>query len=241
VRSSGFQARQELQQSIKVEANSLGNIARTLLAPFESMSYPSRMFIPEISVHVFARGLNGQSIVRDEDDAEHLRRVVTDTAVEFDVWIHAYAFMSTHYHLIVTPANERALPRTMQVAGGRHTKYFNRKYKRRGTIWNERYGGVLLTDEHYWYTCLRYVDLNPYRAHVVSAPEDSYWSSYRVHAFGEPREGLTPHPLYLKLGATSQERQAAYRAMCDRPLTDDELELHGHPPREPLIQLPVAI
>jgi len=29
--------------------------------------------------------------------------------------------------------------------------------------------------------------------------------------------------------------------MCDRPLTDDELELHGHPPREPLIQLPVAI
>ena len=91
---------------------------------------------------------------------------------------------------------------------------------------------VLLDDERYWYTCLRYVDLNPFRAHIVSAPEESRWSSYRVHAFGEDCDWLTLHPLYLKLGSTPQERQAAYRALCDRPLTDDELDA-GAPPDAP--------
>ena len=204
------------------------------------MSYPPRIFIPGVSLHVFPRGINGEAIARDEEDAEHLRRVVADAAAEYDVGIHAFAFMTTHYHLIVTPTTDSGLPETMKIAGGRHTKYFNRKYKRMGTIWNERYGGVLLEDERYWYTCLRYVDLNPFRAHIVSAPEESPWSSYRVHAFGAHCDWLTPHPLYLRLGSTPQERQAAYRAMCDRRLTDDELDQLRRPTRQRLVHLPVA-
>ena len=205
------------------------------------MSYPPRIFIQGISVHVFPRGINGEAISRAERDTEHLRRVIAKAAADNDVSVHAFAFMTTHYHLIVTPNTQKGLPRTIQMAGGRHTKYFNREYQRRGTIWNERYGAVLLGDERYWYTCLRYVDLNPFRAHIVSSPDDSRWSSYRVHAFGEPCDWLTPHPLYLKLGSTPKERQAAYRAMCARHLTDEELDQQRHPPRKPVVQLPAPI
>jgi putative transposase len=201
------------------------------------MSYPPRIFIPGVSLHVFPRGLNGAAITRDEEDAEHLRRAVAKEAAEYDVSVHAFSFMTTHYHLIVTPTTESGLPQTMQIAGGRHTRYFNKKYKRMGTIWNERYNAVLLDDERYWYTCLRYVDLNPFRARMVSAPEESHWSSYSVHAFGEKCDWLTPHPLYLRLGSTPEERQAAYRAMCNRPLTDDDLHQLRYPARQRVVQL----
>ena len=195
------------------------------------MSYPRRIFIPNLSVHVYSRGINGEAITRDEDDTEHLRRALVKAAGEEDVQIHAFAFMTTHFHLIVTPANEDALPQTIEIANGLQTKYINRKYKRTGTIWNERYGASVLADERYWYRCLRYVDLNPFRAHIVSSPGESRRSSYRVHAFGDACDWLTPHPLYLRLGSTRQERQTAYRAMCDRPLTDDELEEQRQPRR----------
>ena len=148
--------------------------------------------------------------------------------------------MSTHYHLIVTPTRNGALAESMKAIGTRHTLFFNRKYGRIGTIWNERYGAALLDDEQYWYTCLRYVELNPFRAHMVAAPEDYQWSSYRFHAHGEPLDWLTPHPLYMQLGATAKARQAAYRAMCAVPLTDEEIELQRHPPKKAVVQLPAG-
>jgi putative transposase len=197
-----------------------------------------RIYVPDLSLHVFPRGLNGGAIVRDDDDREQLLRVIVKAAREHGVEINAFALMTTHYHLIVTPTSDGALAKSMQKIGIRHTHYFNWKYGRSGTIWNERYGAALLDDERYWYNCLRYVDLNPFRAHIVAVPADSQWSSYRFHALGESCDWLTPHPLYMRLGATAKARQDAYRAMCAVPLTDEEIDAQRHPPRTAVLQLP---
>src|SRR3954470_16043620 len=126
------------------------------------MSYPPRIYVPDGSVHVFARGINGGAIAHDDDDAEHLCRALEKAAKKQGVRVHAYAVLTTHYHAIATPGDAGALGQMMEVANGSQTKYINRRYKRTGTIWNERYGDKTLQDEAYWYRCLRYVDLNPY-------------------------------------------------------------------------------
>jgi putative transposase len=199
------------------------------------------IYIPDISVHVYPRGINGGLIVRDDHDREQLLRFIVKTAQRYGVDINAFAVMSTHYHLIVTPTGADAISQMMRVIGGRHTRSFNKKYGRMGTMWNERFGHALLADERYWYNCLRYVDLNPFRAHVVATPEESRWCSYRVHAFGEPCDWLTPHPLYIRLGKTAKARQEAYRAMCEVALTDEELDAQRHPPRAAVLQLPAGV
>jgi putative transposase len=198
------------------------------------------IYVPDLSVHVFPRGINGGAIVRDEDDRERLLRVIINATRRHGVEINAFALMTTHYHLIVTPTSDVALAKSMQAIGIRHTGHFNRKYGRTGTLWNERYGAASLDDERYWYNCLRYVDLNPFRAHMIADPADSRWSSYRFHALGEPRDWLTPHPLYIRLGTTAKARQAAYRAMSSIPLTDEELDAQRHPPRAAILQLPAG-
>jgi putative transposase len=195
------------------------------------MSRRPPLYVQDLSVHVYPRGINGGAIAPHDEDHERLLRSIVKATREHFVEINALTLMTTHYHLIVTPTSDGALARAMQKIGGRHTRYFNRKYRRTGTLWNERYPGSLLDDERYWYTCLRYVELNAYRAHMVAAPEDWRWSSYRFHAFGEPCEWLTPHPLYIRLGATAKARQEAYRAMCAIPLTDEEIDQQRHPPR----------
>jgi putative transposase len=192
-----------------------------------------RIYVPGVSVHVYPRGINHAAIAFDEIDYERLLRIIVKAAGDYDVAIHAFALMKTHHHVIVTSRDAKGLGAMMRVAGSRYTRYFNRRYRRTGPLWNERYGAVPIQDERYWYTCLRYVDLNPFRAHIVDAPEDWSWCSYRFHAFGERCDWLTPHPLYLRLGATAQVRQMAYRVMCGTPLTDEELDEQRHPPRAP--------
>jgi putative transposase len=115
------------------------------------------------------------------------------------------------------------MPCAMQQLGQRYVNYFNRKYQRTGTLWGGRYRAILIRDERYWLTCLRYVELNPLRAQLVRAPELYPWSSYQTHAFGTRSRWLTDHVVYDQLGATAEERQLAYRTICGVPLTDAEL------------------
>jgi REP-associated tyrosine transposase len=62
-------------------------------------------------------------------------------------------------------------------------------------------------------TCHRYIELNPVRAGVVLDPGAYRWSSHAHYATDEPNRLITEHPVYLRLGRTRAERQAAFRSM----------------------------
>ena len=104
--------------------------------------------------------------------------------------------MTNHFHLMVTPSSAGSLPKMMKAADGGYVRYYNRRQQRLGTLWNGRYRGLLIEDERYWLTCLRYVEQNPVRARMVAAPEEYVWSSHAAHTFGRWPQWLTPHPTY---------------------------------------------
>jgi putative transposase len=189
-----------------------------------------RIYIPGVSMHVIRRGINRAAIVRDDLDYRVLLDVVEHAATERGVSVHGYVVMTNHYHLLVTPLDARALPAMMKTIGLRYTRYFNRKYDRTGTLWNGRYTDIHVLSEIYWLTCLRYIELNPVRANMVSAPDQYRWSSYAIHTAGDHSEWLVMHDAYLALGETPEWRQAAYRAICGVPLTDHELAGQRYPP-----------
>jgi putative transposase len=190
------------------------------------MSRQRRVFIRDVSVHVIQRGNNKCAIFHDDSDCETFLRLLGGAARRYGVAIHGFTIMTTHTHLIVTPRNERSLPGAMHQLG-KYVEYFNEKYDRVGTLWCRRYSAKPIQDERYWLTCLRYVEQNPVRAAMVDAPEQYPWSSYRTHAYGERCDWLTPHWLYMSLGRTDAERQAAYRALCAELVSKDDLEGPG--------------
>lgn len=173
--------------------------------------------------HVIDRGINRMTIFQDTQDHEYFLAILRAVARVNHLFVHSYVLMTNHYHAVATPASPQSLPLSMQKLNGEYVRYFNKRYRRMGTLWNSRYKGILITDEYYLLNCIRYVEQNPVRAGMVSRPEDYPWSSYRFHAFGEPSPWLKPHPVYLALGATPQERQMAYRELCGAPLTEAEL------------------
>ena len=148
------------------------------------------------------------------NDYAYFLELLKETSRSSCVVVHAYSLMSNHYHLIVTPASAEALPKMMKALDGSYVRYYNRQHERSGTLWNGRYRGLIIKDERYWLTCLRYVEQNPVRAGMVSAPEAYEWSSYRAHALGRWPDWLTPHSLYQSLGSDDIDRQRAYRALC---------------------------
>ena len=194
-----------------------------------------RYFAPDQPQHVVLRGNDRQDVFRQGRDFAFFRNCVADAAREFGVAIHAYVWMSNHVHLLVTPAKQCSIARAVQAVSRRYVPYFNRTYGRTGALWEGRYRATIVDSERYLFACMRYIEENPVRAGMVASPERYRWSSFRRNAWG--RDGpdldwISPHPLYAALGRADDERQAAYRALFDHSIPDDDLAairetLHG--------------
>jgi putative transposase len=131
--------------------------------------------------------------------------------------------MPNHFHLLATPSHAATLPRLMQSLGRVYVQYFNRTYRRTGTLWEGRYRCTVVDDEHYLFACMRYIELNPVRANIAPRPESYPWSSHLANAAGVDDDMTRPHPLFLALGSSSTNRQAAYRKLFLDVIPDDHL------------------
>ncbi len=197
---------------------------------------PHRCFTPDLSYHLIHRGNNRMAIFQCAADHAVYLSILRDACDRDGVLLHAYVEMTTHCHLMVTPNHEVAVPRMMQRLGLKYVRYYNRKYNRTGTLWNGRYRALPIDTDKYWVTCLRYVEQNPVRAGMAETPAGYLWSSYTAHAFGRWPNWLTPHRVYLAMGPTPEQRQRAYRSLCDVAVDDDQVTLIRS-----FIRAPVAI
>jgi REP element-mobilizing transposase RayT len=69
----------------------------------------------------------------------------------------------------------------------RFSRWFNRRHKRKGTLWEERFRSVIVESGTAARTMAAYIDLNPVRAGMVGDPADYRWSSYGEAVGGGPR------------------------------------------------------
>jgi putative transposase len=186
------------------------------------MARLARLYVPDQPQHVILRGLDQQPAFVDDQDYELFIDCLKAASRDHHLSIHAYALMPGAVQLLVTPTEESSLPKAMQAVGRRYVAHFNRRYSRRGTLWEGRYRATVIEGERYFLLASRVVEMCPVRGQLVSAPEDYRWSSYRHHIGLTLDSLITDHPLYWSLGNTPFERQRAYRELCEQPLDERE-------------------
>jgi putative transposase len=184
-----------------------------------------RLIVPHQPHHVIQTGANSQDVFLDTADYQAFLGWLRSAARTYKVAVHAYCLMPNHLHLLLTPSDETGLGQMMQWIGRYYVPYFNQKYSRSGTLWNGRYKTSLIDADAYFMLCSRYIELNPVRNGLVSRAEDYPWSSYCHHAGIRPDGLVTDHAKVWELGNTPFQREAAYTALAESPLTAEEITL----------------
>jgi putative transposase len=174
--------------------------------------------------HVIQRGNNRSACFFAAVDFQRYLIYLREFAVRWSCDVHAYVLMTNHVHLLVTPREIGSVPRLMHALGSVYVPYVNRRHGRTGTLWQGRYKSCAIDSDHYLMTCYRYIEQNPLRASMVTDLGEYPWSSYRSNALGSFDPVITPHPLYLDLGASADTRAANYRAIVRARLDDAELD-----------------
>ena len=183
-----------------------------------------RYYIPDIPAHIIHRGINHQDCFFAQDDYQTYLQYLGRACKYFRCYLHAYALMTNHVHILMTPTTEDGVSRVMHSVGCRYGRYINMVYRRTGTLWGGRHKASLVQNHYYLFTCYKYIESNPVRAGMVNHPRDYPWSSYQLNAEGAANPIIQAHPNYISLGNNDTERQTIYCDLFREGLEDSELK-----------------
>lgn len=188
------------------------------------MPRPSRICAPGIPLHIVQRGNNREKCFLERRDFLRYLGFLANSKKKYGARLHAYALMTNHVHLLITPNFENSASRLMQNVGSAYVQSFNRIHSRTGTLWEGRFRSFPISSEEYLLACYRYIELNPVQAGIVQSPDEYPWSSYRANALGAANKLLDPSESWLSLGQNTVMRCQTYRKLFDTAVDDLILE-----------------
>jgi REP element-mobilizing transposase RayT len=160
------------------------------------------------------RGIERRTIFRDAADREdflaRLARLVTDTGLA----VYAWALLPNHAHLLLR-TGRRPLPRVMRSLLTGYAGAFNRRHKRVGHLFQNRYKSIVVEEEPYLLELVRYLHLNPLRAKVVPdlrTLDRSPWCGHSALVGKVSRPWQDTTTILRQFGPTPARARRAYRA-----------------------------
>jgi len=142
------------------------------------MARPQRLHFPTALFHVFARGNDKQAIFLDDADRVQFVHRLRLLKADCGFTLYAYCLMTNHFHLLVR-VGEVPLSRIMHRLLSGYSHAFNRKWERRGHVFESRYHAIHCARDAYFAELLRYIHMNPVAAGLVARPEQWRWSGHR--------------------------------------------------------------
>ena len=146
------------------------------------MPRQARLDTPGALHHIMVRGINRSNIFDDDEDRSLFLTHLGQNILETQSSLYAWVLMETHVHLLVRsgPQGISALMRKLLTW---YAQYYNRRHRRTGHLFENRYKSILCEEENYLLALVRYIHLNPVRARLVKTMEelDLYpWSGHRM-------------------------------------------------------------
>jgi putative transposase len=145
----------------------------------------ARAVAVDFPYHIAHRGNHREDIFATPGDRRSYLDLLAEGARRWGTDIWAYCLMTNHVHLLAVPRRPDALAGAIRWAHGRYSRARNREREWTGHLWANRFHSCPLDESHLW-SAVKYIELNPVRAGLVSRAEAYPWSSAPAHARGDP-------------------------------------------------------
>ena len=122
------------------------------------MARPLR-FVPENSlVEVTTRTLQGRFLLKPSPELTAIILGIIGMAQSlYGMTIHAFVFLSTHSHFLLSPTSAGQLARFMQFVNANVAKEAGRLYHWRERLWSRRYRSIVVAGEQAAHARMRYI------------------------------------------------------------------------------------
>lgn len=164
-------------------------------------------FAPKNIYHIYNRGNNKEKIFFDEQDyraflfrfglclgfteeelskkdltAVPYSRIRITSTDKRDFKLHAFCLMPNHFHLLIEQTEDIPISNLISKLCTSYSKYINKKYKRIGHVFQDKFKAVLIENDSQLIWTSAYIHMNPVKDKLVKKPEDYKWSSFNDFA-----------------------------------------------------------
>src|SRR5574341_629460 len=190
------------------------------------MPRQARLDAPGALHHVMARGIARVRIFRTETDREDFLARLAALCQAGAVRVYAWALLPTHFHLLVR-SGRQPLAHSMRRLLTGYVVNYNRRHKRYGHLFQNRYKSIICEEDAYLLELTRYIHLNPLRAGLVATLGALRAYPWTGHAtlMGRRRDSQRRGLVGGALAPAAGERRGRGRA------SPGERRLCGTPPR----------
>ena len=150
------------------------------------MARAKRHYIPGQIWHITHRCHKREFLLKFKRDRHRWVQWLFEAKRRFGLAVLNYIVTSNLIHLLVKEDGDRnVIPNAIGLIAGRTAQEYNRRKRRHGAFWQDRYHSTAIETGGHLLRCLLYIDLNMVRAGVVKHPSE--WPHGRYNEIQTPR------------------------------------------------------
>jgi REP element-mobilizing transposase RayT len=135
------------------------------------MPRQSRIDAPGALNHVIVRGIERRNIFLDDQDRYNFLDRLGSVVEHTETICYAWALIPNHFHLLLRTGSAPLATVMRRLLTG-HAVSFNRRHKRHGHLFQNRYKSILCQENPYLLELVRYIHLNPLRVGLVAEMQE---------------------------------------------------------------------
>jgi putative transposase len=181
----------------------------------------ARLDAPGTLHHVIGRGIAETKIFRTKKDREDFLHRVAKLCETGSIAVYAWALMDTHFHLLVRTGKDTLSSSMRRLLTG-FVVNFNKRHKRYGHLFQNRYKSIVCEEDPYLLELTQYIHLNPLRAGNIKdvAELDTYrWTGHGVIMGKSNYSWQDTDTILVYFGKTAKEAQRRYHHFIEQGIT----------------------
>ena len=142
------------------------------------MSTRKTLFHKNGIYHIFNRTITGTGMSLDKEDYAFFVLKLRQYAKLLQIRIISWCLLPNHFHMLVQQLGDHTPSKFIERLLKSYVKWYNKKYLRRGPLFESRFKSTNVADEDYLKTVLAYILCNPVHHRLTRRPEKWRYSNY---------------------------------------------------------------
>ncbi len=172
------------------------------------MCRPLRIKQNDYPYHITTKTNNSAFLLKNKQWIFEIFAIIINLAIKkYNIEVMHIVLMGNHYHLVIKTTKSN-IDRAMQFINSMTARLINKRLKRSGHLWGERYFSTIVAGESYRKELIRYIYMNPVRAKLVKDPLDYPFSSFCIYSLGRKINiEIKEDEILMSFGTNDNERR----------------------------------